>query len=338
MSTGQLFDSTPTLPINNRSNIETMSKTLPVTACRLGCSPPAIILIPSTSSLTLPLQYRRNQDFFLSSRIDLNCNSSLLITTQWSITNCTSICSTPIVTDPTIIKSFAEIYIPSRTLAYGTYQLKLTVTMASATTMTSTMSAYVKITPSGITANLVPYGTSMITRGHQQDLTLDPGTYSVDLDGNVFNASVSDKVFPRDECSSCLTVDRTGSMSTIVESTVCRTFRTAMACCCPSMIREWIPSTLRAYPIHRVRHTPFSLMHSLQRAPSFIGSGTAPWRYASQTVSPKSAVTILSQSLAFNRTYQWMVYMENRRNATVQATGYVLVRVDDTRPQLVAVA
>ena len=33
-----------------------------------------------------------------------------------------------------------------------------------------------------------------------------------------------------------------------------------------------------------------------------------------------------------------MVYMENRRNATLQATGYVLVRVDDSRPQLVAIA
>ena len=65
--------------------------------------------------------------------------------------------------------------------------------MASATAMTSTMSAHVKITPSGITANLVPYGTSMITRGHQQDLTLDPGTYSADIDGNVFNASVSEQ-------------------------------------------------------------------------------------------------------------------------------------------------
>ena len=58
------------------------------------------------------------------------------------------------------------------------------------------MSAYVKITPSGITANLVPYGTSMITRGHQQDLYLDPGTYSADIDGNVFNASVSEQVSP----------------------------------------------------------------------------------------------------------------------------------------------
>ena len=32
-----------------------------------------------------------------------------------------------------------------------------------------------------------------------------------------------------------------------------------------------------------------------------------------------------------------MVYMENRRNSTVQATGYLLVRVDVTRPQLVVI-
>ena len=68
--------------------------------------------------------------------------------------------------------------------------------MASATSLTSSISAYVKITPSGITANLVPYGTSMITRGHEQDLTFNPGSYSTDLDGNVFNASVSVHVSP----------------------------------------------------------------------------------------------------------------------------------------------
>ena len=33
-----------------------------------------------------------------------------------------------------------------------------------------------------------------------------------------------------------------------------------------------------------------------------------------------------------------MVCMENRRNATLQAIGYLLVRVEDTRPQMVAVA
>ena len=156
-----------------------------------GCYPPTIILIPSKSSLASPLQYRRNQDFFISSRIDSNCNSSHPITTQWTISNCTSVCSTPIVADPAIITKFAEIYIPSRTLPYGTYQLKLTVAIGTATELASSASVYVKINPSGITANLVPFGTSMITRGYEQDLTLDPGSYSVDLDGYALNASVS---------------------------------------------------------------------------------------------------------------------------------------------------
>jgi hypothetical protein len=31
----------------------------------------------------------------------------------------------------------------------------------------------------------------MITSGHEQDLKLDPGTYSVDPDASVFNATVN---------------------------------------------------------------------------------------------------------------------------------------------------
>jgi hypothetical protein len=57
--------------------------------------------------------------------------------------------------------------------------------------LTTSSSVYVQITPSGITANLVQLGTSMITSGHEQDLKFDPGTYSVDPDENVFNSSVS---------------------------------------------------------------------------------------------------------------------------------------------------
>ena len=147
--------------------------------------------MPSTSSSVAPLQYRRNQDFFISSLIELKCNSSLSTSTRWAIRSCTTTCSTSIVIDPSIMTAFAEIYIPSRTLAYGTYELELTVTMAGETHLFTKASAYVKINPSGTTANMVPYGTSMITRGYGQGFILDPGTYSVDLDGNAFNASVS---------------------------------------------------------------------------------------------------------------------------------------------------
>ena len=36
-----------------------------------------------------------------------------------------------------------------------------------------------------------PYVTSLITHCHEQDLTLNPGHYSVDLDDNLFNAALS---------------------------------------------------------------------------------------------------------------------------------------------------
>jgi hypothetical protein len=63
--------------------------------------------------------------------------------------------------------------------------------MSNYPNLTSSSSIYVRITPSGITANLVQLGTSMITSGYQQNLTLNPGNYSIDLDGYQLNASVS---------------------------------------------------------------------------------------------------------------------------------------------------
>ena len=43
--------------------------------------------------------------------------------------------------------------------------------------------------------NLVQLGTSMITNGHEKDLKLDPGTFSVNPDENSFNGSVSFECF-----------------------------------------------------------------------------------------------------------------------------------------------
>jgi len=63
--------------------------------------------------------------------------------------------------------------------------------MTGLSSLTTSSFVYVQITPSGITANLVQLGTSMITSGYEQDLNFDPGTYSVDPDENSFNASVS---------------------------------------------------------------------------------------------------------------------------------------------------
>jgi hypothetical protein len=87
--------------------------------------------------------------------------------------------------------TMAEIYIPARTLQYGIYQMKLTVTMYASLQLISSAATYIKIVPSPITVNLVPFGALMIVQKPQQMLTLDPGTFSVDPDVSYFNFSVS---------------------------------------------------------------------------------------------------------------------------------------------------
>ncbi|CAF4120452.1 unnamed protein product, partial [Adineta steineri] len=145
-----------------------------------GCYAPTVTLIPGQSSLSSLMSYRRSQDFSISSMIQFNCNGSLSTTKKWTIKNCTSIRSFPIQLNSKISTTLSELYIPSRTLDYGIYELTLTVTMIESLDLKSSSSAYVRITATGITANLVQLGTSMITRGSQQDLQLNPGAYSVD--------------------------------------------------------------------------------------------------------------------------------------------------------------
>ncbi|CAF1108215.1 unnamed protein product [Adineta ricciae] len=256
------------------------------------CSPPTVTLIPGVSSLASPIQFRRSQDFTIISLIQLHCNVSLLMNTQWAIKNCTSFCSQQVSTDPTIITTFSELYIPSRTLPYGLYEIKLTVTMTNMTMLSTSATVYVQISPSGITANLIQYGTSMITRGHQQDLQLDPGSYSVDPDQDTFNASNWKYSF------------------------YCRIYGLSM------------------FPNLQGSLLTINDMRNDSSNPSCLSANRTGWKFDTPL---NSSLTILAGSLQFNRTYQFMVYMENRRNSSLQATGYVLVKVDETRPYMILI-
>lgn len=162
----------------------------------LGCCfAPIITLIPGGSTLASPIQCRRNQDFSISTYIQLHCNSSLETNTKWIIKNCTSSnCSFQIHLDQTVQTTSSELYIRARTLPIDIYELTLTVTMVASPNLTASSSAFVRITSSGIIVNLLQYGPSMITRGYQQNLTIDPGSFSIDLDENVFNISVSNNI------------------------------------------------------------------------------------------------------------------------------------------------
>jgi hypothetical protein len=151
-----------------------------------------ITLTPASSSLASPLTFRRSQAVSISSYLQLRCSASLSTTIRWTITRCTPICSSATLQLPaSIVTTLSELLLPARTLDYGTYEVKLSVTMVAAPRWTSTASAFVTIIPSPIVPNLMPLGTSMIVHGRSQDLRLDPGTNSIDPDAATFNASVS---------------------------------------------------------------------------------------------------------------------------------------------------
>ena len=67
--------------------------------------------------------------------------------------------------------------------------------------------------------------------------------------------------------------------------------------------------------------------------PSCLSNRTG-WKFGH---SNQSSLIILSRSLQSNQTYQFMVEMSNRQNASQHATGYVLVKVEDTRPIMIAI-
>ena len=146
--------------------------------CLSGCFVRRLILIQSSSNVSSPLQFRRDQDFFISSITELNWKQLFLLEMEWTTPNA----SNYFMVDPSlVILTKSELFVPSRSLSFGVYQLTLMVTLNSSSNATkSSESTFVQINPAGITANLVPSGTSMITRGEQQDLQLNPGLYSVD--------------------------------------------------------------------------------------------------------------------------------------------------------------
>ncbi|CAF4383268.1 unnamed protein product, partial [Adineta steineri] len=105
------------------------------------CYSPTITLIPGQSSLSSPMSYRRSQDFYISSMIEFNCDGSLSTTKKWTVKNCTSTsCSFEIALNEKVITTYSELYIPSRILDYGVYQLTLTVIMIDSPNLKSSSS------------------------------------------------------------------------------------------------------------------------------------------------------------------------------------------------------
>ncbi|UJR19382.1 hypothetical protein I4U23_022512 [Adineta vaga] len=153
-------------------------------------------------------------------------------------------------------------------------------------TIQSSQSVFIQINPTGITANLVPLGTSMITSGYEQDLYFNPGNYSYDPDGFPFNSS------------------------------------------------DWIYKYYcRIYGYHN-DFIINSLNDSSDLSSCLINQ--TKYEFDERRFPKESSIRILRESLELNKTYQFMVQMNNRRNSSIYAIGYVLVQIKDLqRPMII---
>ena len=271
----------------------------------LVCSPLSLSLIPSRSNLS----FRRNQDFYISSLVQSECRSSFVLQYRWSIDNGSSSIS---LESPFLLHS-SDLFIRSQTLPLGIYRIELTVTRNNLTS--ATKSTFVRITPSGIRANLVLFGSSMINVGDEQDLQLDPGNHSIDEDGKQFNASV--EFFFVSDCNARFFSSlRIGITNISIES-----------------LRRWI---LRLYfNLWMTLFIPIVRQVASKVDPSnisvmFISSSIEGVRWRSNGSEWFSSLRFvhLSTFVVSNLTYQWMLRMENKRNHSLQGTGYLLVHVE----------
>lgn len=87
--------------------------------------------------------------------------------------------------------TLGELFVPSKTLEYGIYQMNLTVQMSLLSSLISSALTYIKIIPSPIQVKLIQSGSSIIIQGQQQTVKLDSETYSIDPDQSYFNSTVS---------------------------------------------------------------------------------------------------------------------------------------------------
>ena len=79
------------------------------------------------------------------------------------------------------------------------------------------------------------------------------------------------------------------------------------------------------------------ILSLIECMPYYSFLGNEPVVRYDASLGTNSAVTILGGSLQPNNTYQFVVIMDAIGNVTRQGTGYVLVKVEETRPIMIAV-
>ena len=226
---------------------------------------------------------------------------------------------------------FLVYFVGAFTLPIGLHHFTLTIRTASSLLPSASGSAFVQMIAADVAASPMYFGRSMISNAHDVDLNLDPGRFSIDPEQTTFDASVSDE----------WNVDSLDVSSTVLE--------VGLQLLLPSVQSGWFSNSpwketddrrLAQFSSSCIQNS-FSMSWSdpfcsWKRANDRCSLGTG-LKYVGATLSVKSSLIILADSLPSNQTYQFMVMITDRHNLGRQATGYLLLRVVDTRPQQISV-
>lgn len=264
----------------------------------LDCFAPSVKLIPSQSSLQSRIQYRKSQEFSISSIIMLNCSNSSSITTKWMIKNCSSFnCTSQININENLIKTtLSELYIPSKILPYGIYEFMLTVSMTNLSQLKSFASTYIEIISSDILINFNEYQSTMIKFGYQQNLIFNPGKYSINPDDEIFDAS------------------------RWIYTYYCRIF--------DQYNFPMLSGLLLTIDDRRIdpMNVPCLSNHTIEKL-----------IFGNLTTSPNSSLIIPANSLQINRTYEFLIKLTNRLNPSIEFRSSLIVKIEQVNLPLIAI-
>jgi hypothetical protein len=69
----------------------------------------------------------------------------------------------------------------------------------------------------------------------------------------------------------------------------------------------------------------------------FLEDNETSWQYVGTTVVPTSSLLIHAGSFLLNKTYLFMVRIEDRQNSSLQAVGHLLVRIEQAHSPLIII-
>ena len=290
--------------------------------------------------MSSPLQFFRSEDFTIASTIVHRCSDSLSVSVQWTVYNCadTTCSSLPIDLPTTINTRSTEFFAPPKSLPLGLYRLIYTVSLVQHPHLISTIQTHLRIRRTGITLNLLPYGTSTMSRGTQQEIFFNPGHYSLDPDQDTFDPSVCSQppIILLFLFSEMMTYCRCGDTPITVDGSACGTILDHNKVC--SCHLKMLISTR---PHHRVSSieqviTQHLLSPSLSLSGSIIDNQTS-WMYGNSTTAARSSLRIQAGSIRSNRTYQFMAIATHLFDPSIQANVSVLVNVEETHQPLIVI-